>query len=149
DSSQAGIDPPPLQQPYGQVRQGKANSGPRQRPGQTSVLRPETGHQAAHGAIEPIRDQWVPPECPQHPHANDPPITKEHEHGVAQKAETAYREALAIQKRLADDFPAVPAYRQGLARSHGNLGILLKSLGKLPEAEAAYRLALATEQKLA
>ena len=50
---------------------------------------------------------------------------------------------------LAADFPAVPAYRQELAHSHNNLGILLADLGKRPEAEEQYRKALAIQEKLA
>src|SRR5207253_8680707 len=53
------------------------------------------------------------------------------------------------QDKLAADFPAVPAYRQDLARSHTNLGALLAGLSKRPEAEAAYRQALAIQDKLA
>src|SRR5262249_19870728 len=49
----------------------------------------------------------------------------------------------------AADFPAVPGYRRDLAASHNNLGNLLVALGRLPEAEAAYRAALALREKLA
>ena len=42
--------------------------------------------------------------------------------GGAIEAEEQYRQALAIQEKLAADFPAVPDYRQDLARSHNNLG---------------------------
>src|SRR5262249_37791224 len=63
-ASQSEIDPPPPQQPNGHVRQAEAHGGPRQRPGPTSTLRPQRGHQAAQGAIEPIRDQRVLPDRP-------------------------------------------------------------------------------------
>jgi tetratricopeptide (TPR) repeat protein len=43
----------------------------------------------------------------------------------------------------------VPAYRQELARSHNNLGVLLAGLGKRAEADAAYLQALAIQAKLA
>jgi tetratricopeptide (TPR) repeat protein len=43
----------------------------------------------------------------------------------------------------------VPAYRQELAKSHSNLGLLLKDLGKLGEAESEYRAALTIQEKLA
>ena len=36
--------------------------------------------------------------------------------------------AQAIKERLAADFPAVPAYRRGLAASHHDLGILLNAV---------------------
>jgi tetratricopeptide (TPR) repeat protein len=50
---------------------------------------------------------------------------------------------------LAADFPAVPQYRQDLARSHNNLGALLAERGKRAEAEAALRQALSIQEKLA
>ena len=56
---------------------------------------------------------------------------------------------LAIQEKLAADFPAVPDYRQELAGSHNNLGSLLADLGKRAEAEEQYRQALAIQEKLA
>jgi tetratricopeptide (TPR) repeat protein len=43
----------------------------------------------------------------------------------------------------------VPAYRHELALSHYNLGVLLKDLGKLPEAESAFRQALHLQEQLA
>jgi tetratricopeptide (TPR) repeat protein len=42
----------------------------------------------------------------------------------------------------------VPEYRRELARSHGNLGNLLKTQGKRPEAEAHYRQAVALGERL-
>jgi tetratricopeptide (TPR) repeat protein len=69
--------------------------------------------------------------------------------GKQAEAEQRYRQALALQEKLAADFPAVPQYRQDLASSHDNLGLLLASLGKRPEAEQEYRQALALREKLA
>jgi tetratricopeptide (TPR) repeat protein len=69
--------------------------------------------------------------------------------GKDPEAEAAYRQAQAIFDKLAADFPTVPQYRQDLAASHYNLGVLLAGLGKRPEAEAAYRQALAIQEKLA
>ncbi len=47
------------------------------------------------------------------------------------EAEGYYRWALAIQEqKLAADFPTVPDYRQDLARSQHNLGVLLEGLGR-------------------
>jgi tetratricopeptide (TPR) repeat protein len=43
----------------------------------------------------------------------------------------------------------VPAYRQDLARSHTNLGLLLQNTGRLKEAEGEYRRALDLFQQLA
>ena len=64
------------------------------------------------------------------------------------EAQEQYRKALAIQERLVADFPAVPEYRQSLARSHHNLGVLLKEMGKRPEAEERYRKVLAVREEL-
>jgi tetratricopeptide (TPR) repeat protein len=58
-------------------------------------------------------------------------------------------QALALQEKLAAEFPAVPSYRQGLALSHNNLGILLRDTGRPREAEEAYRRALSLQQELA
>jgi tetratricopeptide (TPR) repeat protein len=69
--------------------------------------------------------------------------------GKRAEAEAAYRQALAIQDKLAGEYPAVPQYRQELATSHNNLGILHARLGKRAEAEEAYRKALAIHEKLA
>ena len=38
-------------------------------------------------------------------------------------------------ERLAADFPTRPEFRQDLARTHGNLGNLLRDTGRLKEAE--------------
>jgi tetratricopeptide (TPR) repeat protein len=63
-------------------------------------------------------------------------------------AERLLERALAIRRKLAADFPTVPAYRQGLADGHSNLGNLLKDLGKRAEAEAEYGNALAISQQI-
>ncbi len=72
--------------------------------------------------------------------------------GHLEEAATAFRMALDVNASLAADFatiPAVPEYRQHLAASHLNLGLLLAYLGKQAEAEAEYRKALAIYEKLA
>jgi tetratricopeptide (TPR) repeat protein len=69
--------------------------------------------------------------------------------GRLAEAERAYRDALALQKQLAAEFPARPDFRLELARSHNNLGLLLSSTGRLKEAETAYREALALWKQLA
>src|SRR5207253_2445856 len=50
--------------------------------------------------------------------------------GQHSESVTAYRAALAIQEKLAADYPRVPIYRQQLARSHNNLGSELDELGQ-------------------
>ena len=50
---------------------------------------------------------------------------------------------------LANDYPANALYRDQLAKSYFNLGILLHQMGKLPEAEEAYRQAIALHEQLA
>src|SRR5947207_968264 len=60
-----------------------------------------------------------------------------------------HAEGLALRKRLAADFPTRPDFRQWLARSHNNLGVLLHATGRLKEAEAAYAEGLALRKRLA
>jgi tetratricopeptide (TPR) repeat protein len=55
---------------------------------------------------------------------------------------------VAVRERLAADFPAVPEYRQELARGQRELGILLRDVRKRAEAEAVYRQALALQERL-
>jgi serine/threonine protein kinase/tetratricopeptide (TPR) repeat protein len=69
--------------------------------------------------------------------------------GELKEAEAAFTEALAIGKQLAADFPARPEFRQGLASSHGNLGLLLRATGRPKEAEKAITDALAIQERLA
>jgi serine/threonine-protein kinase len=60
-----------------------------------------------------------------------------------------YEQARAIFAHLAVECPTVPAYRQELATTHNNLGILLATWGGQAEAEVAYRQALTLQDKLA
>ena len=82
----------------------------------------------------------VPPGAGQQPQQPGHPAR---DTGRLKEAEAAYADALALQKQLAADFPTRPEFRQELARSHNNLGILLHDTGRLKEAEAAYADALA------
>jgi tetratricopeptide (TPR) repeat protein len=56
---------------------------------------------------------------------------------------------LAIQHSLATEFPTRPELRQDLARSRYNFGNLLRAEGRLEDAEASYRAALAIYEPLA
>ena len=69
--------------------------------------------------------------------------------GRSQDSENAYRRAVALGQQLAADFPTRPEFRQDLAMSHNNLGLLLNATGRLTEAEAAYAEALAIKKQLA
>jgi tetratricopeptide (TPR) repeat protein len=69
--------------------------------------------------------------------------------GRPRQAEAAYQDGLALQKQLAADFPTRPEFRQQLAGSHNNLGILLRDTGRLKEAEVAYQNGLALYKQLA
>jgi tetratricopeptide (TPR) repeat protein len=51
--------------------------------------------------------------------------------------------------QLAAEFPTRPDYRQELATSHNNLGLLLRATGRPQEAEAAFRQALKLYEQLA
>jgi serine/threonine protein kinase/tetratricopeptide (TPR) repeat protein len=63
--------------------------------------------------------------------------------GELKEAEAGYREALALRKQLAAEFPDRPEVCSGLARCHTSLGALLQDTGRLKEAETAYGDALA------
>src|SRR5262249_40098629 len=69
--------------------------------------------------------------------------------GKLPQADTGFRQARTLLKQLAADSPAVPEYRQELARSHNNLGNLALGLGNWPEAEAEYGHALTLKERLA
>jgi serine/threonine protein kinase/tetratricopeptide (TPR) repeat protein len=70
------------------------------------------------------------------------------EAGRPKEAEEAYRDAVAIRKQLAKDFPNRTEFCQELARSHNNLGNVLYTTGRSKEAEEAYRAALALQKRL-
>jgi serine/threonine-protein kinase len=72
-----------------------------------------------------------------------------HQLGEREAALADYERMRVVFTQLAAAFPSVPEYRQDLATSHNNLGMLLASLGKGPEAEAEYRQALALQEQLA
>jgi tetratricopeptide (TPR) repeat protein len=68
--------------------------------------------------------------------------------GQDDEARAGYQHAIAGYAQLADDFPAVPKYRHELAKSHHNLGAILRDLGKRAEAESAYHQALDIYERL-
>jgi serine/threonine protein kinase len=63
-------------------------------------------------------------------------------------AEGAYRQALALQETLAQDFPCIPRYRSDLASLQQQLGDLLMSAGRPEEARQAYAQAIAARKQL-
>jgi tetratricopeptide (TPR) repeat protein len=69
--------------------------------------------------------------------------------GRPAEAEAAFRQGIAIQEKLAVDFPRVPDYRQALAKGQLSLGTLLLGQGKCAEAEAVLGQALSIQDKLA
>jgi serine/threonine protein kinase/Flp pilus assembly protein TadD len=68
--------------------------------------------------------------------------------GRHEPAEKAYRQALQLCEQLVAEHPQVPEYRQDLATTHNNLGVLLKDTGRPAEAEKAYRQALQLRERL-
>ena len=70
------------------------------------------------------------------------------ETGQPAEAEAAYRAALAIRQKLADDNPAVTEFRSRLAASHNNLGVLLRRRAGRRRRRPSTA-ALAIQQKLA
>ena len=68
--------------------------------------------------------------------------------GKLAEAEAAFRDALSLYRKLADDHPGVSEIRVRLALSHFQLGAQLSRWGKLTEAEVEYREMLALLQRL-
>jgi tetratricopeptide (TPR) repeat protein len=66
-----------------------------------------------------------------------------------EQAERDLRKAIVLQKKLVDDFPAVPDYRYDLFRSQKTLGWLLGGISRLEEAETAFRDAATIAMELA
>jgi serine/threonine protein kinase/tetratricopeptide (TPR) repeat protein len=61
--------------------------------------------------------------------------------GENREAEAAFRAALDISQKLADDFPGQLKYRRALAVHWNNLGHLLREMGQAERAEQAFRAA--------
>jgi tetratricopeptide (TPR) repeat protein len=68
--------------------------------------------------------------------------------GEQAKAEQAYGRALDLSRRLADDFPAEPKYRELLAGCQYKLGVLFSQAKQFQEAERAFREAVALREQL-
>jgi serine/threonine protein kinase/tetratricopeptide (TPR) repeat protein len=68
--------------------------------------------------------------------------------GQPAKAEVSHREAVAILKKLSEDFPDNPEYRAELGDSYCNLGSMLDLLSQPVPAEAAFRKAVALHEPL-
>ena len=69
--------------------------------------------------------------------------------GLAKEAEAARGDALALRQQLVTEFPAVPYYRQDLAKSYSNLGFHWKNLGQRTAAKQSFQQALEIREKLA
>jgi serine/threonine protein kinase/Flp pilus assembly protein TadD len=68
--------------------------------------------------------------------------------GELPEAETAFREAIALQKELAAEFPDRRDIRRELGQSYHNLGMLLWPIDRREEAEEAEREAIALARQL-
>jgi tetratricopeptide (TPR) repeat protein len=68
--------------------------------------------------------------------------------GELKEAEKDYDEALSIRKQLVADFPSRPEFRNELAGSHSNRGIVLRATGRLKEAETDWSEALSIRKQL-
>jgi tetratricopeptide (TPR) repeat protein len=71
-----------------------------------------------------------------------------HTSGRSKEGEVAWRDSLAILRKLADDFPAVPEYQQRVAGTLTALATLFRATDRPADAEAAYREALAIGKRL-
>jgi tetratricopeptide (TPR) repeat protein len=69
--------------------------------------------------------------------------------GQSEQAETAFRRALDIRAKLAANDPTAPGYRDDLAQSQVNLGVLLHDLRQHEKSEAHIRDAIAIREELA
>jgi serine/threonine protein kinase/tetratricopeptide (TPR) repeat protein len=69
--------------------------------------------------------------------------------GDQQDAVIAYREALALTQKLADDYPTDTRIRANLAVCHSHLAARLSETGQPVEAEAELRKAIVLQQQLA
>src|SRR5262249_38132400 len=69
--------------------------------------------------------------------------------GELKGAEVAYGEALVLARQLTTEFPDQPEFRQALARTRNNQGILFHNTGRATEAEAAWVEAIALYKRLA
>jgi serine/threonine protein kinase len=69
--------------------------------------------------------------------------------GQRDEAVLGYREAIALRRKLMDDFPGVPKHRQDLALYYVLLGQVFENLGQQQERETVFRQALALREKLA
>src|SRR5262249_33952474 len=68
--------------------------------------------------------------------------------GESKDAEAAYRDALAIMQRLADDFPDRAHSRHAPATTYCNLGVVLDHIGRYKDSEEAQRAALRLKKQL-
>ena len=64
-------------------------------------------------------------------------------------AERSYRRAIALEEKLAGNWPAMPEYQRKLAISNVKLAALLQAAGRPAEAEQEYRRAIALAEKVA
>lgn len=65
------------------------------------------------------------------------------------KSEQSYMQAINLEDGLVADFPATPYYRQELASTLNNLGILLQARGNGTSAETAFEKSLGIRDRLA
>jgi tetratricopeptide (TPR) repeat protein/serine/threonine protein kinase len=68
--------------------------------------------------------------------------------GELKEAEAAFRDALAIQNQLANEFPDRPDIRHDLALTYHYLGMTLRTTGRLMEAADAWREAVTLGKQL-
>src|SRR5262245_21557775 len=69
--------------------------------------------------------------------------------GELKEAEADFDAGIGIQKLLAADFPPRPEYRQVLANSYNDRGVLLRAMGRFKDAEADFDASLDIRNQLA
>jgi serine/threonine protein kinase/tetratricopeptide (TPR) repeat protein len=68
--------------------------------------------------------------------------------GELTEAEEAYRQALPVAEKLAEDFPRIPRYRSDLAGLHQGVGDVLLARGRREDARNAYAQVIAIRKQL-
>jgi tetratricopeptide (TPR) repeat protein len=73
---------------------------------------------------------------------------KQQKNGQVTEAQQTWRQAVELLRKLTSEFPAVPGYRQDLARGYLNLGELGLDTGRYKEAKTPLRSAAALLEQL-
>ena len=68
--------------------------------------------------------------------------------GKAGAAEAEYRQAVTVLQRLADDYPSVARFHHDLAMNLSTMGSIQRRMGRMADAVASHRSAIASLERL-